>query len=282
VVSTGNIEGFRIGVAALAVLAVTFVSGIDDVRSLPSQLRLIVHLACAAAAVAAMAYAGREAPWSPAIFIVAVLWVIGLTNAYNFMDGIDGIAGAQAIVTGVAVAVASHYAGLPAQAVAGTATAAASAGFLVHNWAPAKVFMGDVGAVFLGFSFAVLALDIGAASFRLAVAVVLSLWPFLFDTGFTLLRRLARREDVLESHRSHLYQRLVIAGWPHGRVSLSYAAGATVGLAAGISWALGLTNGSVLTVVPVMALALWTGVVWTETSHANHSKPGDAGVASGR
>lgn len=281
VVWAASAEPFRIGLPALAVLAVTIVSGIDDVRSLPSPLRLFVHTVCGAAAVAGIAYAGQPADWGPAMFLLGVLWVVGLTNAYNFMDGIDGIAGAQAVVTGVAIAVASIYAGLPGRAITGTAIAAASAGFLVHNWAPAKVFMGDVGSAFLGFSFAVLVLDIGESSSRLAAAVVLSLWPFLFDTGFTLLRRLARREDLLKSHRSHLYQRLVIAECPHGRVAFLYAAAAAVGLAAGLSWAMGRANGGVLTVVPVMALALWTGTVWREASRAK-SKPGDAGVAAGR
>jgi UDP-N-acetylmuramyl pentapeptide phosphotransferase/UDP-N-acetylglucosamine-1-phosphate transferase len=174
--------------------------------------------------------------------IVAVLWVVGLTNAYNFMDGIDGISGAQAIVAGVAFALAAAKGGLTGTAVCAIAIAAANAGFLIHNWSPARVFMGDVGSAFLGFSFAVMALEIAAWSPSAAFAAALSLWPFILDTSLTFLRRAFRGENVFQSHRSHLYQRLVIAGWSHARVTVLYALTAALAAAAGLAWVLHLTK----------------------------------------
>jgi UDP-N-acetylmuramyl pentapeptide phosphotransferase/UDP-N-acetylglucosamine-1-phosphate transferase len=274
---------FEVGLPAVAALAIAGVSGIDDVRSLPSWLRLLVHAGCGAAAVGALAGSGDTGLWSPGILVLAVIWVVGLTNAYNFMDGIDGISAAQAIVAGSAIAVGSLRAGLAGDAIAGTALAAASAGFLLHNWTPARVFMGDVSSAFLGFSFAVLVLDIGRSSPRLGAAIVLSLWPFLFDTSFTLLRRAVRAENVLSSHRSHLYQRLVIAGWTHARVALTYAAASAVGWSAGFAWATGTMGRTVLLVVPLMALAIWIAVARSEAAaRSRSSRPVDAGRVTGR
>lgn len=221
---------FRVDPAAFAALAIAAISAIDDVRSLPSGTRLMVHLGCAV--VAAMTIGSG---WSAPVIVLAVIWIVGLTNAYNFMDGIDGISGAQAVVAGVAFALAALHVGLTGPAVCAIAIASASAGFLMHNWSPARVFMGDVGSAFLGFSFAAMALQIGVWSPAAGIAAALSLWPFVFDTALTFVRRAARGENVMQSHRSHLYQRLVIAGWSHARVTVLYAATAALGAAAGLA-----------------------------------------------
>src|SRR5207237_8596675 len=94
--------------------------------------------------------------------------------------------------------------------------APASAGFLLHTWSPARSFMGDVGSTFLGFTLAVVPLLSGAGR-RDALIPALIVWPFVFDSVFTFLRRLGKRENVFAAHRSHLYQRLTIAGWSHAR-----------------------------------------------------------------
>jgi len=94
----------------------------------------------------------------------------------------------------------------------GLLLAATSLGFLGHNWPPARIFMGDVGSAFLGYTFAVLPVIAAQHNPRLAVAGVLLVWPFVFDAAFTFLRRLRHREVVFAAHRSHLYQRLATAG----------------------------------------------------------------------
>ena len=185
---------FDAGPTALATLIVAGISAVDDFRSLPSALRLIVHVACAVTGVLTVADAGPR-DWSVPLMILAVIWIRGLTNAYNFMDGIDGISGSQAVVAGVAFSLSALHIGLTGPAVAGLAIAAASAGFLVHNWPPARVFMGDVGSAFLGFSFAAMAVQIASWSFASAAAAVLSLWPFVFDATLTFLRRALRGEN---------------------------------------------------------------------------------------
>jgi Fuc2NAc and GlcNAc transferase len=271
---------FHGAAVALAALIVAVVSAVDDVRPLPSWLRLLVHLTCAVASVIAIARGGTGT-WTLLAIALGVVWMVGLTNAYNFMDGIDGISGVQAIVAGVTITVASLHVGLAGLAVAGVAIASSSAGFLLHNWPPARVFMGDVGSAFLGFSFAAIALEIGTVSLAAGIAVMLSLWPFVFDTAVTLLRRIVRRENIFASHRSHLYQRLVIAGCTHARVTLLYAAMAAGGAAAGYAWAVGAGPWPVLISVPIMALAIYSDVMWSESAAASRtSGRGDADAAA--
>jgi UDP-N-acetylmuramyl pentapeptide phosphotransferase/UDP-N-acetylglucosamine-1-phosphate transferase len=191
------------------------------------------------------------------------------------MDGIDGISGAQAVVTGITVVVAGLRLDLNESAVAGAAIASANMGFLFFNWPPARVFMGDVGAAFLGFVFAVLTLRIGSVSFDAGVVVFLSLWPFVFDTTMTLLRRMARRENIFASHRSHLYQRLVIAGWPHAYVTAMYAVLAVLGSLAGLAFA-GSTN-IWLSIAAVSLLAAGTYVTVLR-AEASGKSPRDGGA----
>ena len=118
--------------------------------------------------------------------------------------------------------------------------AAGSLGFLLHNWPPAGIFLGDVGSAFLGYSFAVLPLlalrEDGPLASASPILGLLLLWPFVFDTALTFLRRLRRGENVLAPHRSHLYQRLIIAGYSHRFVLLLYSGLAISGAAAAIFW----------------------------------------------
>ena len=107
--------------------------------------------------------------------LLAFLWLVGLTNAYNFMDGIDGIAASQAVVAGLTWAVAGYLAGAAWVAAVGLVIAAASLGFMRHNWAPARIFMGDVGSAFLGLSLATLA--VGAAEIEPQAGVRSESWP---------------------------------------------------------------------------------------------------------
>jgi Fuc2NAc and GlcNAc transferase len=148
---------------------------------------------------------------------VTILWLVGVTNIYNFLDGIDGFAALQGIVAGVALALMGLGYGL---SVACLALAAACAGFLVHNWHPARVFMGDVGSTAIGFFLAGAPLSCPAGERALTVFfVALCLWFFLSDGTYTLIARLLRKEKIWEAHRSHLYQQLVRAGLRHDTVS---------------------------------------------------------------
>jgi len=267
-----------------AALFIAAVSLRDDLRSLGPGLRMVCHL------MAAGAVAVFIAPF-PTVVIpgwggiglgktmggaLAVVWVVGLTNVYNFMDGIDGIAGVQGAVAGLAWATAGAWAGAPVVAMLAALLAGGCLGFLVHNWSPARIFMGDVGSAFLGFSFAVLPL-LAMANFssgqvnptlvaRLPLFSVLVVWPFVGDGLLTILRRAIKREPVWKAHRSHLYQRLVQTGWTHARVSKLYTAWCVGCAAVGLAWLLQAPGAAALAVAaPLLSLgALFTFVTLRE------------------
>ena len=158
--------------------------------------------------------------------ILTALLIVWLLNAYNFMDGIDGIAGLQAVMAASAWVAVAILIGGASTTVISLALAAASLGFLLHNWQPAKLFMGDAGSSFLGFSFAVLPLLARSSSdpqnAKLATFALLAIWPFVFDSAITIIRRGLRGEKVWSAHREHLYQRLVIGGGRHWMITSFY------------------------------------------------------------
>jgi UDP-N-acetylmuramyl pentapeptide phosphotransferase/UDP-N-acetylglucosamine-1-phosphate transferase len=234
--------------AFLGGAALLFAVGlIDDVVSLSAGLRFAVHFVAAGAVLAMAAKfwpesAAAAGGWADALrppawgFWLLAIWIAGVLNLYNFMDGIDGLAGLQALIAGLAWAAGGVALAAPWTAIAGAAIAAGAAGFLSLNWPPAKIFMGDAGSTVLGFCFATLplmaAVEIGRAGRLelLSIAGALAIWPFLADGAFTILRRLRKGENILQAHRSHLYQRLVIAGVSHARVTAVYGALAALGV----------------------------------------------------
>jgi UDP-N-acetylmuramyl pentapeptide phosphotransferase/UDP-N-acetylglucosamine-1-phosphate transferase len=264
-----------VGAAALAVAAVSWV---EDLHRVPLGVRLAVQAAAAIAAVVALGgphpiavpLVGALGP-SVSSSVLEVVWIVGLANAFNFMDGIDGIAGGQALVAAVGWMLLAAS-GSSLQWIA-MLLAAGSLGFLFFNSPPAKLFMGDVGAVFMGYTLAVLPLVAGRSEPRIAFAGVLLVWPFLFDTAFTLVRRLAKRENVMAAHRSHLYQRLVIAGWSHTSVSMLYGGLALVGVGMAALWtAGGRSAGAIVTaVIGITAVGLWALTLVVEGASARRN-----------
>lgn len=166
---------------------------------------------------------------------LTLFWVVAVTNIFNFMDGLDGMAAGTAIIAAAAFGAVTFLQGAYFVYILCYVLLAASAGFFVFNYPRARIFMGDVGSQFLGFAFAALAvvateLDASRTSF---LVMPLLLFHFIFDTGFTLLRRLVAGERVTQAHRSHLYQLLNRLGYSHARVSaLYFAFAATQGVGA--------------------------------------------------
>ena len=251
------------------------VSLVDDFFTLSTTYRFIVQFAAAGAVVAATLTArplGEGRMVEAFIASILVVGVVGLLNIYNFMDGIDGLAGVQAVVAGIAWWGCARYLGAPAAGSLGLLLAAGAIGSLTLNWPPAKIFMGDAGSTVLGFSFAVLPLlvwvekkpDVGL--FALLSVALLVVWPFLADGTFTILRRLKNRENILRAHRSHLYQRLVIAGKSHLLVTVVYGVLAVIG--AGLGWVVirGFAWAMPLSVFVVLVLfgCLWRWTVDSE------------------
>lgn len=168
-------------------------------------------------------------------YVLTVLWLVGLTNAVNFMDGLDGLVGGTCLIATLAFGAISLAAGGTSLSLVALLLVPCIAGFLVFNFPRASIFMGDVGSQFLGFLLAALAVA-GAEQEPSPVPMLvmpLLLFHFIFDTVFTFVRRLINRENIAEAHRSHLYQLLNRMGLSHARVSLiHYALAATQGAGA--------------------------------------------------
>ena len=216
----------------LGSVLISAVSWLDDVRPLPALARFVTHGFAAAVVIAASGpITGFEMPGvfrldlGALAYVVAFVWIVWMINAYNFMDGIDGIAGGQAVTAGLGWAIIGYLYGDPLFISYGLVLAAAATGFLIHNWSPASVFMGDVGSAFLGFTFAVFPLlnsGRGSATESYFPAALALVWLFIADTAFTFFRRLFAGDTVWRAHRKHIYQRLVIGGYGHGSVALLY------------------------------------------------------------
>jgi UDP-N-acetylmuramyl pentapeptide phosphotransferase/UDP-N-acetylglucosamine-1-phosphate transferase len=266
-------ELLRIGGAIVPALTVATVSWLDDVRTLRNRTRFAVHLAAAIAAVAVLGPVTRVdlgslgmVRFGPLAWPLTLLWIVGLTNAFNFMDGSDGIAGITAAAVAAGIAAAAAACGAGPVAVIAAACAGASLGFLTSNWQPARIFMGDVGSAFCGFLLAVLPLAVRADAVPEVLPVAaLALWPFIFDTSLTLLRRLRAGENVFQAHRSHLYQRLIIAGWSHRAVASLYgglaAFGATIAVAPLLDPAVRKSADQVALVMPLVVVVVLVAVV---------------------
>jgi Fuc2NAc and GlcNAc transferase len=201
---------------------------VDDHRSVSPLARAIAHIFGAALAVTILGGLQVVAIgdkvvhlglWGSLLAVLALVWLI---NLYNFMDGIDGLAGVNALTVGLFAAFLLNRSGNYGLGRLTLLIAGASLGFLFWNWTPARIFLGDVGSGFLGFSFGILAI----ASANLGVPLVLwmlLLGVFIVDTTMTLVRRVGRRENWYSAHNNHAYQRAVRAGYAHSTVSLFVA-----------------------------------------------------------
>jgi UDP-GlcNAc:undecaprenyl-phosphate/decaprenyl-phosphate GlcNAc-1-phosphate transferase len=204
--------------ALLVALAVglMLLSVLDDWKPLPASWRLLGHFAAASAFVLVCL---PGAGWIELTLLVfAMAWMI---NLYNFMDGADGLAGGMAAIGFCAYAGAAGLAGNTLLAVMSLCVAAAATAFLVFNFPPARIFMGDSGSIPLGFLAAALGL-LGwrGGSWPLWFPLIVFA-PFVVDASVTLARRALRGERFWQAHRTHYYQRLVLTGWNHRQLALA-------------------------------------------------------------
>ena len=264
----------EIAALSLAGAIVALIGWLDDIHRLPYAIRLIVQAISSAVILIAIGYFQTiTVPFIGEIHLYSIgipftlLWMMGLTNAYNFMDGIDGIAGGQAVVAGLGWTIMGFMSGQSFVSLIGMILAASSLGFLFHNWPPARIFMGDVGSAFIGFTLAVIPILAAQRDPRCMVAGILVVWPFIFDTSFTLVRRLTNKENIFVAHRSHVYQRLVIAGYSHRFVTLIYMGLALIGTVIALLWYKRAPFVSVVVIVlPILLFAgLWRFTVRAES-----------------
>jgi UDP-N-acetylmuramyl pentapeptide phosphotransferase/UDP-N-acetylglucosamine-1-phosphate transferase len=220
-VAAGLIGGLDAVFFALAVVAFGMLGTAEDVRGLTVRGRLALQ-AYGALLVAVLLVSGLAAP-APVLGLLVLLctaWITGFVNAFNFMDGVNGISAMFAILAGVVYAVVGLREDLPLLSGAATVVAVAASTFLPWNAGRAKIFLGDVGSYGLGAALAGLAAYAALHGVPLEAAVA-PLAVYLADTGFTLVRRMRAGEDWLRPHRTHVYQRLTDLDWSHLRVALA-------------------------------------------------------------
>jgi UDP-GlcNAc:undecaprenyl-phosphate/decaprenyl-phosphate GlcNAc-1-phosphate transferase len=257
--------GAQLWLPLLLALLLAGVSFYDDLHELRKRVRFAMHLAAAGVLVWFVL-----SPMNLLVMALLVLAVVWITNLYNFMDGADGVAGGMALIGFGTYAVAAWLAGHFTLAAVCTAIAAASLAFLIHNFHPARIFLGDVGSIPLGFLAAALGLvgwrdDVWPLWFPLLV-----FGPFNGDATITFLKRLLRREKVWRPHRDHYYQRIVRMGLGHraaaliGYAVMAFCAGAAL-LGRGQSPALQAAAFGIASAV-LAAMAIWVDRRWARSA----------------
>ncbi|MDA0333538.1 MAG: glycosyltransferase family 4 protein [bacterium] len=251
----------------LLVLAVLLIAVADNIgRPLAVGGKLVLQLAAASSwviwAPAAPIQLTTEMVLAPGVLTAAisVIWLLWVMNVFNFMDGIDGFTGSQTIAMCVGLALL-----LPMDAPLGQlppVVMAACLGFLLFNLPPARVFMGDVGSLSLGFMVGVMVLAVVGEGVSLWLAAM-PLTLYFADTTYTVIRRFQRGDNVLRAHREHLYQRLVQAGWSHLQVDGAAVVVTGLFVAAAVSGADGAHPPAVICVA-VGVLVLLAGLWWKE------------------
>ena len=201
----------------VCLLLLCLVSCLDDARGVSILLRLFVHLV-AATAVSYQALWDTSAWWTTPIAALAICWMI---NLYNFMDGSDGLAGGMAMFGFFAYGVASWIAGNTGFALLNFSICAAAMAFLIFNFHPAKVFLGDAGSIPLGYLAGAFGLTGYTKGYWSLWFPVLVFSPFVVDATLTLVRRLFCGHRIWHAHRDHYYQRLVQLGWGHRNTALA-------------------------------------------------------------
>lgn len=240
----------------LPVLGLFILSLLDDMRNLSPKTRLIGHFI---AALITVLGAGVPLLW----FIPVLLFVVWMTNLYNFMDGSDGLAGGMALFGFGCYGAGAWMGGNEVFALLNFTVAAAALGFLFFNFHPARIFMGDAGSIPLGF----LAAAFGVWGWQTAYwpfwFPLLVFSPFVADATVTLLKRARRGEKLSQAHRSHYYQRLVQIGWGHRSTALAEYA---LMLLAGASalWGMGMDNTAQSGLLLVWGVAYLVPMAWID------------------
>ena len=251
----------------MAVLAVALVGWLDDRHGLRASIRLLVHFFSAGAFLVSLFMFDLPldvSPWISMVYcILGAFFLVWMLNLYNFMDGLDGIAGLQTLVVTLWSAVFCALQGNSAVAACYAMLAAASAGFLMMNWAPARIFMGDVGSGFIGFVLGGLILLASWGDWERFWPLLIPHGVFIIDATVSLLTRILRGQNPTQAHRTHVCQKLSIHFASHEKVTLIYGAISFfwLGFMAVLAY-LNPKNGLlVLTLawLPLVILAVWAG-----------------------
>lgn len=213
---------------ALAGAMIAMIGFFDDLRTLPRPLRIGAQILAALIFVPYAPITVLDLPaWTQVVsvtigLIISLCWVVGLSNTYSYMDNVDGLAAGQAALVAVIWAYLGWVEGNRLVAVFSLLIAGSSLGFLAHNIPPARIFMGEVGSTFIGFSLAALPLLMAQSSPRLFISGVLFVGLFVFDAVLTAVIYVLRGRYRHHPKRSHLYQRMLALGDAPTKVTLIY------------------------------------------------------------
>jgi UDP-N-acetylmuramyl pentapeptide phosphotransferase/UDP-N-acetylglucosamine-1-phosphate transferase len=214
----------RLSLISLIMVIVASLSYIDDRYGLTIKVRLFVQIICALLlSVGGLALQNITLPgfdWPLPLWLsitISIIFIVWMINLYNFMDGMDGFAGGMTVIGFTGLSILGYMAEHTIFFSASLVIAFSAAGFLIFNYPPARIFMGDTGSASLGFlagAFSIWGSIEGIFPFWIAVLIFS---PFIFDATVTLLKRLIRGDKIWEAHKTHYYQRLVDMGWGHKR-----------------------------------------------------------------
>lgn len=212
--------------------AMVFGIGIaDDLKPLPAKVKLVLQIAAAGVAVGlGVRIDFLSAPFGPGLWLLppaiavglSVFWLVGITNTINLIDGLDGLAGGVSLIAAGTTAVIAYQTHQTSIAMVALALMGATIGFLRYNWNPAKIFMGDSGSLFLGFTLAALSI-VGVLKLVATAALLVPLLILgvpIFDTAFAIGRRLLAGKPIFSPDRGHLHHRLLGLGFSQRRAVL--------------------------------------------------------------
>ncbi len=276
---TPQLSGMLLGSVVIVVLGV-----FDDIYALPALPKFFVQIAAALIAVQTgcridflsnINIFSSEPYWELGWLSVpiSVLWVVGITNAVNLIDGLDGLACGVSTISSMTFLVIALLVSEPDVAILTAALAGACIGFLPYNMNPARIFMGDTGSTFLGFILACTSIQ-GLFKFYAIISFAV---PFLmlglpiFDTAFAVFRRLSRGQSPMHPDRGHIHHRLIDMGFSQKQaVAMLYIISAILGLSAVVL----TTNGTVKAMLFLLALCAAGAVAgWIFLSHNGPAKP---------
>ncbi|MBQ8081942.1 MAG: undecaprenyl/decaprenyl-phosphate alpha-N-acetylglucosaminyl 1-phosphate transferase [Clostridia bacterium] len=221
----------------------------DDLKDIPPRLKLLGQILCACVAwfftvrILGMAnlFGGAYISFSPPVsLIVTVLWIVAITNTINLIDGLDGLAGGISCIAALTAAYTAYMTGNSRTSTLMLAIAGATFGFLLWNFYPAKIFMGDAGSMVLGYLLSTVSLigdypTKGTTLFATITPMLILALP-IFDTVFAIIRRAANHQPIMKADKGHLHHRIMRMGFGQRRTVLAlYSISAIMGMA-GILW----------------------------------------------
>ncbi len=273
----------------LGAIVVVTVGAVDDLTPLTPSIKLVFQIIAALIAVyhgIRIEVLSNPNPWSDNEFLrlgfmsipVTVIWIVGITNSVNLIDGLDGLAVGVSAIASMSILVISIVLGQWNIAIILAALTGACIGFMPYNLNPARIFMGDTGALLLGYVLATVSVS-GLFKYYAIISFVvplLSLGLPIFDTIFAIIRRLLKGQNPLAPDRGHFHHRLIDMGLSQKQaVAILYSISAVLGLSAVLITTSGEMKALVLMFAFCVAIAIGLAITTVKNEHAHHDQQSD-------